>query len=277
MASGEGESDVKTLFLAGLPDDVKEREIYNLFRPHSGYQSCQLKYTGRGSQIVAFVCFSDHASAVAAKEALNGHKFDPQTGETLHVELARANSRSKRSRPGDRVPSSIDKKYRGHQDIPGGYGDLGVGGNLHIPGMVNSVYNDLNGFPPSQSAGLMPPYAVQDSMHGLMMGQTVAGSQTAVNGNPPCSTLFFGNLGPNCTEEELLQVLLRFPGLVKIKMQTRAGLPVAFVEFQDVLYSTEALGKLQNMMLPSSDNGGIRVEYAKSRMGLPGRERHGRA
>ncbi|KAJ7297434.1 hypothetical protein O6H91_Y384400 [Diphasiastrum complanatum] len=207
MASSE--ADVKTLFLAGLPDDVKEREIYNLFRPHSGYQSCQLKYTGRGCQLVAFVVFSDHASAVAAKEALNGHTFDPQTGETLHVELARADSRSKRSRSGDRAPGSIEKKYRGISDIPGVYGDPGVGGNLHISGMMNSVYDDLNGFPPSQSSGLMPSYAVQDSMRGLMMGQTVAGSQTAVKSNPPCSTLFFGNLGSNCTEEELLQVLLR--------------------------------------------------------------------
>jgi hypothetical protein len=45
------EEEVKTLFLSGLPDDIKEREIYNLFRNFEGYESCQLKYSGRGFQV----------------------------------------------------------------------------------------------------------------------------------------------------------------------------------------------------------------------------------
>lgn len=47
------EEEVKTLFLSGLPDDIKEREIYNLFRTYKGYESCQLKYSGRGYQVSA--------------------------------------------------------------------------------------------------------------------------------------------------------------------------------------------------------------------------------
>lgn len=45
---------IRTLFIAGLPDDVKAREIHNLFRRRPGFDSCQLKYTGRGNQVVAF-------------------------------------------------------------------------------------------------------------------------------------------------------------------------------------------------------------------------------
>ena len=45
------EEEVKTLFLSGLPDDIKEREIYHLFRNFDGYESCQLKYSGRGYQV----------------------------------------------------------------------------------------------------------------------------------------------------------------------------------------------------------------------------------
>jgi RNA recognition motif-containing protein len=65
------EEEVKTLFVSGLPDDIKEREIHNLFRIYDGYETCQLKYSGRGFQIVAFAVFTDQASALKAKEALN--------------------------------------------------------------------------------------------------------------------------------------------------------------------------------------------------------------
>jgi hypothetical protein len=58
---------VKTLFVSGLPDDIKEREIHNLFRIYDGYETCQLKYSGRGFQIVAFAVFTDQASGTEGK------------------------------------------------------------------------------------------------------------------------------------------------------------------------------------------------------------------
>ncbi|KAH9300211.1 hypothetical protein KI387_011794, partial [Taxus chinensis] len=62
---------VRTLFISGLPEDVKPREIFNLFRRRSGFQTCQLKYTGHGYQIVAFAVFSHQEYALDAKDALN--------------------------------------------------------------------------------------------------------------------------------------------------------------------------------------------------------------
>lgn len=47
-------SAINTLFVSGLPDDVKAREIHNLFRRRPGFDSCQLKYTGRGNQVLFF-------------------------------------------------------------------------------------------------------------------------------------------------------------------------------------------------------------------------------
>lgn len=46
-----GQQKIHTLFVSGLPDDVKPREIHNLFRRRPGFESCQLKYTGRGDQV----------------------------------------------------------------------------------------------------------------------------------------------------------------------------------------------------------------------------------
>ena len=43
---------INTLFVSGLPDDIKAREIHNLFRRRPDFDYCQLKYTGRGNQVL---------------------------------------------------------------------------------------------------------------------------------------------------------------------------------------------------------------------------------
>ncbi|XP_064099338.1 uncharacterized protein LOC135210366 isoform X4 [Macrobrachium nipponense] len=85
--------------------------------------------------------------------------------------------------------------------------------------------------------------------------------------NPPCSTLFIANLGPNVAEHELKDIFSSFPGYARLRMHTKGGTPVAFVEFSDVRCATAALTSLQGFVLVSSDRGGIRIEYAKSKMG----------
>ena len=50
-------------------------------------------------------------------------------------------------------------------------------------------------------------------------------------------------------------------------MYNKGGSPVAFVEYQDLKNASEALGRLQGFVLLSSDRGGIRIEYAKHKMG----------
>lgn len=46
--------EVRTLFVAGLPPDVKSREIYNLFREFPGYESSHLR-TSASTQVVYFI------------------------------------------------------------------------------------------------------------------------------------------------------------------------------------------------------------------------------
>jgi RNA recognition motif-containing protein len=38
----DSDTDIRTLFISGLPPDVKEREIHNLFRLIKGYEGCKL-------------------------------------------------------------------------------------------------------------------------------------------------------------------------------------------------------------------------------------------
>lgn len=42
---------------------------------------------------------------------------------------------------------------------------------------------------------------------------------------------------------------------------------MAFVEYSDIRQATQAMAGLQGYQLPSSDRGGMRIEYAKNKMG----------
>ncbi|KAH9415450.1 RNA-binding protein with multiple splicing 2 [Dermatophagoides pteronyssinus] len=52
-------------------------------------------------------------------------------------------------------------------------------------------------------------------------------------------------------------------------MHNKSGAPVAFVEFTDIRLATHAMNALQGFILFSSSDrgGGIRIEYAKNKMG----------
>ncbi|XP_061374624.1 uncharacterized protein LOC133316850 [Gastrolobium bilobum] len=244
-------SNINTLFVSGLPDDVKAREIHNLFRRRPGFDSCQLKYTGRANQVVAFATFFNHQSAMAALHSLNGVKFDPQSGSVLHIELARSNSRRKR-KPGGGAYVVIDKRSKGEADVQESSSDDG----------------DSDPDEPSESGDNHGDLATTKS------GETTFGSDNAVpveqyekrgNGGP-CSTVFIANLGPNCTEDELKQAFSVYTGFNMVKMRSRGGMPVAFADFEEIDQAAKVMEELQGSLLPSSDRGGMHIEYARSKM-----------
>ncbi|CAG5127268.1 unnamed protein product, partial [Candidula unifasciata] len=81
-------------------------------------------------------------------------------------------------------------------------------------------------------------------------------SASPLSFTPACATLF-----------ELKDLFGSFQGFVRLRMHNKGGSPVAFVEFQDVRQAQEAMTRLQGFVLLSSDRGGIRIEYAKSKIG----------
>ncbi|KAI8011408.1 hypothetical protein LOK49_LG06G01866 [Camellia lanceoleosa] len=60
----------------------------------------------------AFAVFMDQQSAIAAMQVLNGMVFDLEKGSTLYIDLAKPNSRSKRSRFDDEKPG-LEKRIKG--------------------------------------------------------------------------------------------------------------------------------------------------------------------
>lgn len=90
------EEEVRTLFVSGLPLDIKPRELYLLFRPFKGYEGSLIKLTSK--QPVGFVSFDSRSEAELAKNALNGVRFDPEIPQTLRLEFAKANTKMAKSK-----------------------------------------------------------------------------------------------------------------------------------------------------------------------------------
>ncbi|PPD94228.1 hypothetical protein GOBAR_DD08740 [Gossypium barbadense] len=80
---------VRTIFIMGLPEDVKERELQNLLRWLPGYEASQVNY--KGEKPMGFALFSSARLAVAAKDALQEMVFDAESKSLLHVEMAKKN------------------------------------------------------------------------------------------------------------------------------------------------------------------------------------------
>ncbi|XP_020978608.1 U2 small nuclear ribonucleoprotein B'' 2 isoform X1 [Arachis ipaensis] len=249
-------NEVRTLFVAGLPEDVKPREIYNLFREFPGYESSHLRNpTNSSQQPFAFAVFANQQSAIMAMHALNGMVFDLEKESTLYIDLAKSNSRAKRTRIDDERAGS-DKKARGSWATS----DSAGVSSIHMPGMGNSAFNtNTIGYPSAQSRGNADGNTLND---GVFANLKKCSTPYIPQNSTPCATLFVANLGPSCNEQELMQVFSRYPGFLKLKMQSTYGAPVAFVDFQDVNNSSEALHNLQGTILHSSAAGeGMRLEY----------------
>ncbi|XP_036368347.1 protein couch potato isoform X12 [Octopus sinensis] len=91
-----GQFEVRTLFVSGLPMDAKPRELYLLFRAYKGYEGSLLKVTnknGKNTSPVGFVTFNSRVEAEAAKQDLQGVKFDPDLPQTLRLEFAKSNTK----------------------------------------------------------------------------------------------------------------------------------------------------------------------------------------
>ncbi|CAM0141727.1 unnamed protein product [Umbelopsis sp. WA50703] len=82
--------------------------------------------------------------------------------------------------------------------------------------------------------------------------------------NPPCNTLYVGNLPSNTKEEELRQIFSRCAGYKRLCFRSKANGPLCFVEFDDVIRATQAMSELNGYLLSNSLKGGIRLSFSKN-------------
>ncbi len=86
--------------------------------------------------------------------------------------------------------------------------------------------------------------------------------------NPPCNTLYVGNLPMNASEEELKAMFARQRGYKRLCFRTKSNGPMCFVEFEDITCATKALTDLYGKPLHNSFKGGIRLSFSKNPLGV---------
>ncbi|SPO03863.1 related to WHI3 protein, involved in regulation of cell size [Cephalotrichum gorgonifer] len=86
--------------------------------------------------------------------------------------------------------------------------------------------------------------------------------------NPPCNTLYVGNLPMDTSEEELKAIFSKQRGYKRLCFRTKTNGPMCFVEFEDVSFATKALHELYGQPLHNSVKGGIRLSFSKNPLGV---------
>ncbi|RXI09639.1 hypothetical protein DVH24_028863, partial [Malus domestica] len=264
--------EVRTIFITGLPEDVKEREIQNLLRWLPGYEASQVN--NKGEKPMSFALFSTAHQAIAAKDALQGMIFDSESKAVLHTEMAKKNLFVKRGEDGDHLllfelnsrvllfsaiqalmirVNVCELVVTTHRlaiavhllFIPPPPPVWGPHGYMAPP---PPTYDPYGGYPVPPVQMHPPPPVPAPSSYVPVLN---------TKDNPPCNTLFIGNLGETINEEELRGLFSSQPGFKQMKILRQERHTVCFIEFEDVNSATNVHHALQGAVIPSSGSDGF--------------------
>ncbi|CAH9138913.1 unnamed protein product [Cuscuta epithymum] len=258
--------EVRTVFISGLPEDVKERELQNLLRWLPGYEASQVNF--KGEHPMGFALFSNHQFAIAAKDALQDMVFDTESKSVLHTEMAKKNLFVKRGIVTDSNAYDQSKRMRTGGDYTHtGYASPSPFHPPPAPVWGPQAYMTPPPQPYDPYAGyhVQPvPMPVPAPIHASPSSYVPVQN---MKDNPPCNTLFIGNLGENINEEELRGLFTGQPGYKQMKVLRQDRHTVCFIEFEDVQSATNVHQTLQGAVIPSSGSVGMRIQYSKNPFG----------
>ncbi|KAI8969205.1 hypothetical protein BDF20DRAFT_916581 [Mycotypha africana] len=151
------------------------------------------------------------------------------------------------------------------------------------PSTNNDFFSTLSCFQPQSNTGLFgaddflsisnrrcslqPPSAVADLTFKRSASVSSSSGRPSTNPadqNPPCNTLYVGNLPPTTSEDELRSLFSHCEGYKRMCFRQKPQGPMCFVEFEDVLYAAMAMTENQGHLLSSSIKGGIRLSFSKN-------------
>ncbi|CAJ2503697.1 Uu.00g110910.m01.CDS01 [Anthostomella pinea] len=152
--------------------------------------------------------------------------------------------------------------------------DTAANGSISQP-----QYGHANMTPLSAHNNAMSPTVMNNSNHSMnyqavsqMGGQQFQRSHfppvNPADQNPPCNTLYVGNLPIDTIEEELKALFSKQRGYKRLCFRTKNNGPMCFVEFEDVSFATKALNELYGQPLHNSVKGGIRLSFSKNPLGV---------
>jgi hypothetical protein len=205
---------------------------------------------------------------VSGKSVINDGNDDDETGELLKDPIGYAQNGRKPSTYGSFVPQ---------------FGSLSLDTNTS-PTNGNHTYSQFVGSP-SNSNYVSPQSVRSPPLPTPSRGPTggTNGSYAAsrnmnlkhdyppanpADQNPPCNTLYVGNLPVNTSEDELKSLFSKSRGFKRLCFRTKQNGPMCFVEYEDITYASHALHELYGVQLHNSYKGGIRVSFSKNPLGV---------
>lgn len=152
----------------------------------------------------------------------------------------------------DPVPTSADlQDCDAGQELGNRFGEL----SINASGASTAVTSTNGGLP---SPGITSPTSFRS------FGAIGTGSANPADQNPPCNTLYVGNLHPNTTEDELRELFSKAIGYKRLSFRNKGNSPMCFVEFEDVSCATLAMQELYGKQLSNPMKGGIRLSFSKN-------------
>lgn len=257
--------EVRTIFISGLPEDVKERELQNLLRWFPGYEASQVNF--KGEHPMGFALFSTPQYAIGARDSLQDMVFDAESNSILHTEMAKKNLFVKRGIVVDSNAYDQSKRMR----TGGDYTHTGYSSPSPFHPPPAPVWGP-HGYmapppPPYDPYGGYPVPPIQMPAPAPVQAPSSYVPVQNTKDNPPCNTLFIGNLGENINEEELRGIFSVQPGFKQMKVLRQERHTVCFIEFEDVNSATNVHHSLQGAVIPSSGSIGMRIQYSKNPFG----------
>ncbi|KAL7276516.1 cell cycle RNA binding protein whi3 [Rhizina undulata] len=155
-------------------------------------------------------------------------------------------------------PSSSVPTQNPNQVLP----RLATGIAAYTPGGITSPVQATPTMPPVTS----PINAMTPSSHWPYLRLYPAANPA--DQNPPCNTLYVGNLPPDTSEDELKNLFSRQRGYKRLCFRPKPAGPMCFVEFEDIGYATKTLNELYGRSLSNSVKGGIRLSFSKNPLGV---------
>lgn len=194
--------------------------------------------------------------------------LDEDTGELLKDPVGYAEN-------GHSGSVSIPRRSTNPQFPTNQFANLSLATNLSSPPLPNYTPGGPAhmGIPTPSSTY---PQSMANNMsgnHGLPYGNphTPRHSLPAANPNdmnPPCNTLYVGNLPPDASEEELKALFMKQRGYKRLCFRNKQNGPMCFVEFEDVGTAGKSLNELYGYKLSNSIKTGIRLSFSKNPLGV---------
>ncbi|KAL3896922.1 MAG: hypothetical protein SGCHY_003758 [Lobulomycetales sp.] len=156
-----------------------------------------------------------------------------------------------------------------------------VGAGAAVSGGKNNSLPPHLTFPATGSAATQEEYYQQLQQHlqqkhssnhhssNSGTGMTSSGNVQARDQNPPCNTLYVGNLPSSTNPEELEALFSNTRGYKRLCFRMRSNGPMCFVEFEDVMCASIAMQELYGHSLSThTKGGGIRLSFSKNPLGV---------